>query len=218
VNRKRIDRLKQQTGNREIMRRSGRPHRGGDNGQTVLPVLGRIAKDHPRLEACGSLDELNCAIGELAARIEVSLVGATRRRVIERQIKRIQGELFHLGSLISAKPSREQGRTTRPDAMVRRLEDEIEAMEADLPVCKGFILPGGNLPASAAHVARAICRRAERCCVAALGSEPPADAVLPYLNRLGNWLFALARYLSKSLGCREEYWQNPTKSRLSRSP
>lgn len=191
-------------------------HGRGDGGQTHLPALGRTAKCHPRLEACGALDELLCAIGEVAARIEASSLEAAPRRALLRHLRRIQGELLQLGGLVSgATDHTRRSRATAP-AMVRQLENEIEEMEACLPACQGFVLPGGNLPASAAHIARAICRRAERDCVAALGDDASAPTVLPYLNRLGAWLFALARWLTEQLGNRERYWRGPARLRRSR--
>jgi len=191
--------------------------RRGDSGQTDFPALGRIAKSHPMLEACGSLDELNCAMGELAARIRTSSLEMAERRTILRQLRRIQGELLGLGSLMSSAWGRARNRPARPRAMFRRLESEIEAMEAGLSPCRSFLLPGSNLLSSAAHLARAICRRAERNCVAVLGNEPPADSVLPYLNRLSDWLFVLARRLSKLSGQEDTFWRGPRKSRFRRS-
>ena len=197
-----------------------RAHRG-DDGRTDFPSLGRVAKSHPLLEACGSLDELNCVVGELAARVEASSLETIKRRAIVRQLRRIQGELFLIGSILSGAPGRTSGSAARVRTLLRRLESEVKAMGANLTPCRGFILPGDNLLTSAAHLARAVCRRAERNCVAAMGlemsngrslrknhgqdahvmtHEPRADAILPYLNRLGHWLFVLARRLSQSLG------------------
>lgn len=186
--------------------------RRGDFGETDLPALGRIAKSHPRLAASGALDELNCAIGEVAVRIEASSFGGRQGRAVLRRVKRVQGELFLLGSLLSGAGRCTRGPTARHRAMVRRLETEIEAMEGELPRCRGFLVPGGDPLASAAHLARAICRRAERDCTAAVGGEPAvrrAGAILPYLNRLSDWLFVLARWLAKSVGGAEEYWRRP---------
>jgi len=191
-----------------------RMHRG-DCGQTDLPALGRVGKNHPLIEACGSLDELICAIGEAAARVRIASLEAAKRSSLQK-IARIQRELLLVGSLVSCGPKRANIPAARARAMVRRLENEIQAMQAQLPAMRGFVLPGGDLAAVAAHFARAICRRAERDCVSAVGGERQAAMILPYLNRLSGWLFALARYLLKLTGREEECWK-PRKSRRSRS-
>lgn len=191
-------------------------HRG-DGGETDLPGAGRVAKSHPRLEAIGSLDELMCAISEVAARIGDSALATDLAPVIQQRLRRIQGELFEVGAVLSAGVEQSRLSGGGAPARIKRLEIEIAEMEAALPRCRGFVLPGGSLPAAAAHVARAVCRRAERDCVAALGDDPAAPVVLPYLNRLGNWLFALARWLTKQLGDQEVYWERPRELQRSRS-
>jgi len=187
--------------------------RRGDFGETDLPALGQTAKSHPRLAASGALDELNCAIGELAVRTEASSLGASQRRAVLRRAKRAQRELFLLGSLLSGAARPARGPTASHRAMVERLEAEIEAMEAELPACRGFLVPGGDPLASAAHLARAVCRRAERDCTAVVSDESLAGVILPYLNRLSDWLFVLARWLAKLTGGAEEYWPTPAKGR-----
>ena len=185
----------------------------GDGGETDLPAAGRVSKCHLRVAACGALDELNCAVGETVSWVEAFAASKRPHRGVRRWLLRIQRELFVLGSLVSGVRKAPRGHTSRHGAAVRRLESEIDVMTAELPECRGFILPGGGVAASAAHRARAICRRAERDCVAAVKDDPIAEAVLPYLNRLGHWLFVLARRLSKSAGGKEEFWRGPVKAR-----
>jgi cob(I)alamin adenosyltransferase len=185
----------------------------GDQGKTEQPAVGRVAKSHPRIEATGNLDELNCALGELGARIDASELWPAARREALRRIHRIQRELFELGARLSGSRPLRGGPTARERARVVRLEGEIDAMEGDLPPCRGFILPGGNPLASAAHTARAVCRRAERSVVAAADAdEPLAALMIPYLNRLSDWLFVVARWSTASLEREDEYWHKSAKS------
>lgn len=191
--------------------------RPGDGGETHLPAVGRVAKSHPRLVACGSLDELNCAIGEIVARVEASFPRKAQRLAILRSLRRVQRELFLLGALASGVGQSFPGPSAQHRAMLRRLDREIQSMKSELPPPKGFILPGGDPLSSAAQLARAFCRRAERDCVAALDGEPAGRLIVPYLNRLGEWLFLAARRFANLMGHPEESWPQSAKSRLSRS-
>jgi len=193
--------------------------RGGDKGETFCPALGRVPKTNPRVAAVGALDELNCALGELAVRVAASPIEPARRRTVLRRLKIIQRELFMMGTRTSGSAPARRGPTARDHARVARLEAEIDAMESQMPPCTGFILPGGSASASAAHIARSTCRRAERDNLAALAGEPAAGIVIPYLNRLADWLFVLARWLTHAAGCPDEYWHRPAndKSRGKRS-
>jgi len=182
--------------------------RRGDDGTTESPGLGRVPKDHPRLDAIGTLDELNCVLGEIAALIESSPFGAVEIRTATRRIRRIQRDLFEVGSLVVGAPADLPDReAAKGRARVRRLERQIESMEKVLPECEGFILPGGHITAASAHVARAVCRRAERRFAAVLRDTRAAGVVLPYLNRLSDWLFVFARRLNILAGRGDEYWR-----------
>jgi len=185
--------------------------RGGDAGETYSPALGRVRKDTPRVAANGAVDELNCAIGEIIARVEHSALTRSRTAAILRRLKRRQRELLVAGAIISGAVASTARTRAAQRANVRRLEREIDQMAIDLPPLKGFILPGGDLAASGAHLARAVCRRAERDCVAASDDESFPREVLPHLNRLADWLFVLARWLARAAGGEDESWRRPTR-------
>ena len=168
--------------------------RTGDAGTTGLADGSRVAKDTPRMEAIGTVDELNSALGlllceELPAAARACLAGA-------------QHDLFDLGGELSV-----PGHTIMTAAHSKRLEDALDAFNADLPALKDFILPGGSRAASLAHVARTVCRRAERTLVTLAGSAPLAPPLLQYLNRLSDLLFVLARVLNRHAGGADVYWQ-----------
>ena len=168
--------------------------RTGDAGTTGLADGSRVSKDAPRIEAIGTVDELNSAIGlllceELPAAARDCLTG-------------VQHDLFDLGGELSV-----PGHAIMTAAHSKRLEDALDAFNAALPALKDFILPGGSRAASLAHVARTVCRRAERTLVALAGSEPLAPPLLQYLNRLSDLLFVLARVLNRHAGGDDVYWQ-----------
>jgi cob(I)alamin adenosyltransferase len=174
----------------------------GDRGDTGLFGGGRVAKSHPRVEAYGDVDELNAVLGFVRAteplpRIDDLLIP-------------IQQDLFAIGALL-ATPDREKMRlhlekAKIDDARIADLERAIDACDAELEPLKSFILPGGSQKAAALHLARTVCRRAERR-VVELGSdaELPALAVI-YLNRLSDLLFTLARYANHLAGTSEVAW------------
>ncbi len=174
----------------------------GDLGETGLFGGGRVSKDHPRVEAYGDVDELNAVIG-MARSIEVL-------PRIDEVLAPVQRDLFALGALL-ATPNQEKmkeqlTKARISDARVQQLEQAIDDGEAELEPLKAFILPGGSAKASALHVARTVCRRAERA-VITLGRDtelPPI--VLVYLNRLSDLLFVLARVANKRAGAGEVIW------------
>ena len=168
--------------------------RTGDAGTTGLADGSRVAKDVPRIEAIGTVDELNSVIGlvlceEMPAAIRVCLSG-------------VQHDLFDLGGELSV-----PGHAIMSEAHSKRLEEALDAFNAKLPALKDFILPGGSRAASLAHVARTVCRRAERTLVALAKTEPPAPPILQYVNRLSDLLFVLARMLNRHAGGDDIYWQ-----------
>jgi cob(I)alamin adenosyltransferase len=169
--------------------------RTGDDGSTGLGDGTRVSKDTPRVEAMGCVDELNCALGVLLSG-GVPIAGA-QDCLIE-----IQHDLFDLGGELAIPGTQLIGA-----ARVSWLEAQVEHFNESLPPLKEFVLPGGNAAAAACHVARAICRRAERRCCALARSEPVAAAALQYLNRLSDLLFVMARALARSHGEREPQWQ-----------
>jgi cob(I)alamin adenosyltransferase len=168
--------------------------RTGDAGTTGLADGSRVAKDAPRIEAIGTVDELNSVIGVLLAE---DLPAEARTLLND-----VQNDLFDLGGELSV-----PGHTLMSEAHSKRLEDALDAFNAKLPALKEFILPGGARTASLAHVARTVCRRAERTLVALSKTGPLAPTLLPYLNRLSDLLFVLARVLNRHAGGDDIYWQ-----------
>ena len=173
--------------------------RTGDAGETGLGDGSRVPKDSQRVHALGEIDELNSAIGlllaeELPAAIRAALSG-------------IQHDLFDLGGEICI-----PGRTGMNQSQVARLEVLLDDYNRDLPPLKEFILPGGTRAASLAHLARTVCRRAERALVSLARAEAVETAALKYLNRLSDLLFVLGRTLNRAGGGSDVLWQ-PGKSR-----
>ncbi len=168
--------------------------RTGDDGSTGLASGERIAKDQPRVAALGDVDELNSHIGLLLAE---SLPAA-----VQDALSGIQHDLFDLGGELSL-----PGHTLVTAAHLERIDALIGQFNADLPPLREFILPGGSRAAALAHVARTVCRRAERTLVALAKPEtlPPLPA--QYLNRLSDLLFILARVLNRAAGGSDVLWQ-----------
>ncbi|HVE77599.1 MAG TPA: cob(I)yrinic acid a,c-diamide adenosyltransferase [Gemmatimonadaceae bacterium] len=176
--------------------------RTGDEGDTGLFGGGRVAKHHPRVEAYGDVDELNAAVGmaravELMPRVDEVLVP-------------VQRDLFAIGALL-ATPDREKMREQLAkaridDERIAQLERAIDAGEAELEPLKAFILPGGTPKAAALHVARTVCRRAERRVVALQEQEELPRLAVIYLNRLSDLLFVLARVANTRAGAGEVTW------------
>lgn len=157
----------------------------GDGGATGLFAGPRVAKDDVRIEAYGTVDELNAFLGVARAEglpVEVDLV-----------VERIQHRLFSLGAELATPNPRDAGTVFVDDAQIAWLEQAIDEHEQHLPSLKQFILPGGTKGASELHVARGVCRRAERRVATLQRREATVDGALRYLNRLGDLLFVLAR-------------------------
>jgi cob(I)alamin adenosyltransferase len=168
--------------------------RTGDDGSTGLGNGARIEKPAPRIEALGAVDETNCALGVVLA----EQLPAPLRECLSR----IQHELFEVGGELSV-----PGMEMIGSAHVARLEEEVDGFNADLPPLREFILPGGTRGAAACHLARAICRRAERRCWALASIETVNPQLLKYLNRLSDLLFVLARRLARDAGV-ETLWRH----------
>jgi cob(I)alamin adenosyltransferase len=173
----------------------------GDAGTTGLGGGQRVPKDSRRVETYGTVDELNSQIG-----LALSL-GLCERLATE--LPRIQNELFDLGSDL-ATPAVSQARHPVPTVEPRHIE-RLEALIDELNEVVGplanFLLPGGSVGAAALHVARTVCRRAERQATALARDEPIGPTVLPYLNRLSDALFVMARYENHERGVAEPLWQ-----------
>ena len=172
----------------------------GDKGFTSLIGGTRVPKSSLRIECYGTVDELNSHIGL----VRDQDINATRRPLL----KEIQDRLFTIGSSLAADP--EKSKMKLPDlhaADVSLLEDELDRLNVDLPELRAFILPGGHPAVSHAHVARCVCRRAERLAIH-LGEESfVAELVVVYLNRLSDFLFVLSRTMAHELGVDEVTWK-----------
>lgn len=171
----------------------------GDDGTTSLFSGGRVPKTHLRVEAYGTVDELNSIIGLARAHHP--------HEQTDEWLVRIQRQLFNLGADLATPLDAKTDWITRMDAdTVAWLETAIDQMTADLPLLTSFILPGGSLAAAQLHIARTVCRRAERMVVALQSHEPLGDNVLLYLNRLSDFLFTLARWENLKAGIPEHTW------------
>ena len=168
--------------------------RTGDNGTTGLGDGTRVAKDSARIDAIGTVDELNSTLGLLLAEPLPDTVATC--------LTSVQHDLFDLGGELSI-----PGHVAVGESHVTRLEDAVEGFNADLGPLKEFILPGGSRAAALAHVARTVCRRAERSVVHMAANEPVGDAARRYLNRLSDLLFVLARTLNRAAGRPDVLWR-----------
>ncbi len=171
----------------------------GDKGQTSLFGGARLPKYHIRIEAYGTVDELNAYIGL------VRDVADNERVIIV--LKEIQDRLFTIGSNLASDPSKEMITPDVYETDIEFLEKEIDRMTAELPPLKSFILPGGHTTVSFCHLARCVCRRTERLVVALAENEKVDLVIIQYLNRLSDYLFTLGRLLSKDLGIEELKWE-----------
>jgi len=175
----------------------------GDEGQTSLFGGSRRHKDDLRIEAYGNTDELNASIGLLRDSVE--------NPTVRNELFAIQNSLFNMGSSLAVDPDASMKVPTISEEDVKFLELAIDRMETDLPPLKNFILPGGHPVVSTCHLARCICRRAERRVVSLSKVEPVSANILHYLNRLSDYLFVLSRSLARDLGAEEILWKpNPT--------
>jgi cob(I)alamin adenosyltransferase len=180
--------------------------RAGDTGLTSLAGGQRLPKNDPRIEAYGTVDELNSFIG-------LARESARELPELAEILRRVQHELFNLGSLLATLPEDlhpKQARITPADS--EQLEREIDRMNEELPPLRSFVLPGGSRLNAELHICRTICRRAERACITAQGSDPTkADRTqaegIRYLNRLSDALFVWSRWASHRLGAPETLWE-----------
>lgn len=168
--------------------------RTGDAGTTGLADGSRVGKDAPRITALGEVDELNSLLGVILCE---DLPPAARELLAS-----IQHDLFDLGGELAV-----PGASFLKDSQLTRIEAAVEHYNAELTPLREFILPGGNRAAALAHLARTVCRRAERSVVALGTGEPVSDAARKYLNRLSDLLFVLGRWLNKAAGGGDVLWQ-----------
>ncbi len=183
-----------------VMKKSKLYTRTGDKGMTVLVGGTRVVKTHPRLEAYGTVDELNCYVGWLREEVQEA----------EHQsfLQFIQNELFMVGSYLAAETEKGEpkGETMITSKEVERVEREIDRIDHSLPKLNRFVLPGGSETAARAHICRAVARRAERNACRVAEEYPVIQEVLTFLNRLSDYFFVLARCESNKLS-KEMYWE-----------
>lgn len=176
--------------------------RGGDKGETSLYGAARVPKDSLRVDAYGTIDELNSSIGVAVA--------ACEREELSRPLKRIQAELFAAGADLATEFAG-KGVAVRVPRIGRkdteRLEGMVDELQEKLPRLTSFILPGGSELSASLHLARAVCRRAERRVVALGRAEKINPEMVPYLNRLSTYLFNAARYANVLEGVEDEAWK-----------
>lgn len=173
--------------------------RTGDSGTTALGDGSRVDKDCQRIETYGSLDELNSLVGMVLA-LEI-------RSDVRNLLETVQHNLFDLGAEFCI-PGYEQINQAHVDS----LETALDTLNEELPALKEFILPGGNQPAAACHVARTVCRRCERLAVSLARETTVNPRSLRYLNRLSDLLFVIARVLARQDGGKEILWKNPSRA------
>ncbi len=178
--------------------------RTGDGGETALFGGGRVQKDHPRVVAYGTVDELNACVGVAVA--------ATADGTIRARLGPIQHDLFALGSLLAAAPPREgrprpKGLPAMPLERVAEMERWMDEADEELAPLRAFILPGGTAGAVALHLARTVCRRAERAVVRLAREEEVEAGVVAYLNRLSDLLFTFARLENHRAGVPDVEWR-----------
>ena len=178
----------------------------GDSGETGLFGGQRVPKDHLRIEACGAVDELNCAIG--LAMVHLSELD------LRELLRKLQNQLFSVGADLATPGSADE---TRGSATVHRvgpewaaqMEPHIDMLEGEVPPLRQFILPGGTPAGAHLHLARAICRRAERRVVSLSHEEELNPEIIRYLNRLSDFLFTLARAANMRASVIDTYWEQP---------
>lgn len=172
----------------------------GDKGETSLIGGVRVPKFHLRIESYGTVDELNSYLG--------LIIDGLNNKETSKVLYEIQDRLFTIGSVLASDPVKSKMKI--PDvheADVELLEQEMDRMDADLPELKNFILPGGNIVASHCHVARCICRRAERIVVHLSTETEVPEIIVRYLNRLSDYLFILSRKIVHDAGATETVWK-----------
>jgi cob(I)alamin adenosyltransferase len=175
--------------------------RTGDGGETALFDGTRVSKADPRVDAYGHVDELNALIGQARA--------AGIPRDLDDELDRIQQDLFAVGAMLADPSARIAARVTRARLSasdVERLEQWIDAAEAELPPLRRFVVPGGTAGASALHLARTVCRRAERHIVS-LGPDAVPAETITYVNRLSDLLFVLARLANRRANVPDREWE-----------
>ncbi|OGK77140.1 MAG: ATP:cob(I)alamin adenosyltransferase [Candidatus Rokubacteria bacterium GWA2_70_23] len=191
--------------------------RTGDKGDTALVGGKRVLKDSPRIEAYGTVDELNAVIGLARVFNAERLTKGKDSRWLDEVLRRLQNELFDLGSeLATPEDAAYEGMHRVGAAEVAGLERLMDQCQKDLPPLKSFVLPGGGRVGGFLHQARTVCRRAERRILALSRVEPSSEWPLKYVNRLSDLLFVLSRWVGKRLGETEYLWERGLESHARR--
>jgi cob(I)alamin adenosyltransferase len=180
--------------------------KGGDKGETSLVGGTRVSKGHARIEVYGTLDELNSVLGIISARTP-SLKGSVFSEELTRRLMSVQNNLFNLGSQLACEDAKLRGQLPSANStLIGELEADMDRWEAELPDLKNFVLPGGSELASFAHLARTVCRRAERQAVRLRADAEIEFDVIVFLNRLSDWLFTLSRKINAVEGFHDVEW------------
>ncbi len=175
----------------------------GDLGQTSLLGGTRVPKSHIRVETYGTVDEVNAHIAHLKDLLQANNFNTESISILHR----INKNLFDIGSLLALENDNYRGKIAEFDpGSITLLEKQIDSMEKVLPQLRDFILPGGHPHISQCHIARTVCRRAERCMVALSETQPVNPDHIRYINRLSDYLFVLARYITLEYGVEEDKW------------
>ncbi len=172
--------------------------KAGDKGETSLFGGKRLPKSHIRIDAYGTVDELNSCIGL----VRDHSANETTRDVL----KEVQGRLFTIGANLASDPDKDMAVPDLREEDIGLLEKEMDRMDESLPELRNFILPGGHPAVSFCHIARCVCRRAERRVVALAQAEWADEMIIRYLNRLSDYLFVLARQIAREHGAEEISW------------
>ena len=182
--------------------------RAGDAGQTHLAGGQRISKDDLRIECYGTVDELNAVVGAARVIAEELALGVERLTSLAGILKRVQHELFNLGSILATLPEDVHPRQPRiTGAEVDQLEREIDKANAELEPLRSFVLPGGSRLDAELHMCRTVCRRAERLLVRLAREQSVLPETICYLNRLSDALFVWSRWVNIVLGTEETLWE-----------
>jgi cob(I)alamin adenosyltransferase len=174
----------------------------GDDGTTALVGGDRVPKDDPRIDAYGTVDELNATVGLVIAALARSQAAAKLTPILTR----VQNELFNLGAEL-ATPDQHRKVPSVQERHIESLEREMDELNDELPELRSFVLPGGGDAAAALHLARTVCRRAERCIVALARGATVAPEAIRYVNRLSDALFVFSRWTARADGQPEPLWE-----------
>jgi cob(I)alamin adenosyltransferase len=192
--------------------------RTGDRGETALVGGKRLPKDAPRIEAYGTIDELNSIVGLARVFNEEKLSAGDAHRFLDLVLRQIQDELFDLGSeLATPEDFSYPGMYRVSEREVKKLEQLIDECQKELGPLKSFVLPGGGRIGAYLHQCRTVCRRAERDILRLSRAEPLSEWPLKYVNRLSDLFFVLSRWISKQSGEQEYLWQRGLQAKPKKS-